>query len=236
MFNPHPRVQVVPITSQHACYVIDDALLAPERWVEHAVAHRGEFNDSPRNAFPGPELGLAQAAVERFAECFATHARSGLGGRRMLGANARLSIATRTPAELKPWQWFCHVDRMGVPPENVIAASVLYLFDNPDLGGTAFYVAERPQAEIDALVRASSTMSAAEFSARSGIAHGYMTASNAWFRKVASIPARWNRLIFYPGTVLHSGEILHPELLDGDPRKGRLTINGFFTCTRKAIA
>lgn len=236
MFNPHPRVQVVPITSQHACYVIDDALLEPERWVEHALAHRAEFNDSPRNAFPGPELGLSQPVVERFSGYFAAHARSGLGGRRTLGANARLSIATRAPGELKPWQWFCHVDRLGIAPEHTIAASVLYLFDKPELGGTAFYVADRPQAEIDALVHASGTMAAEEFAARSGIAPGYMTASNAWFRKVASIPARWNRLIFYPGTVLHSGEILHPELLDGDPRKGRLTINGFFTCTRKATA
>ena len=234
MFNPHPRVQVVPITSRHACYVIDDALLEPERWVEHAVAQRGVFDDSPRNAFPGPELGLAPPAVERFADYFAMHARSGLGGRRTLAAAARLSLTARAPAELRPWQWFCHVDRMGVPPEQVVAASVLYLFDNPALGGTAFYMPKRPPDEITRLLEASRSLEPEDFSAEYGIAPGYMGGSNAWFERVLSVPARWNRLIFYPGTVLHTGDIQHPELLVDDPRKGRLAINGFFSCTRKA--
>jgi hypothetical protein len=59
-----------------------------------------------------------------------------------------------------------------------------------------------------------------------------MTASNAFFEKVATVPARWNRMIFYTGTIFHSGEIVHPQLLSDDPRTGRLTLNGFFTCRR----
>jgi hypothetical protein len=72
---------------------------------------------------------------------------------------------------------------------------------------------------------------AAEFSARHGLQPGYMTASNQWFEKIASVPARWNRLIFYSGMVFHSGDIA-PERLCDDPRTGRLTLNGFFTCRR----
>lgn len=34
MFNPSPRIQVIPIPGRHACYVIDDALREPERWIE----------------------------------------------------------------------------------------------------------------------------------------------------------------------------------------------------------
>jgi len=48
------------------------------------------------------------------------------------------------------------------------------------------------------------------------------------------VPARWNRMIFYAGTIFHSGEIAHPQLLTDDPRTGRLTLNGFFTCRRSA--
>jgi len=47
-----------------------------------------------------------------------------------------------------------------------------------------------------------------------------------------SIPAKWNRLIFYDGGVLHSGDITAPQKLSNDPVAGRLTLNGFFTCRR----
>jgi hypothetical protein len=232
MFNPHPRVQAVPITPRHACYVIDDALLEPERWVEYALAHRGELLDKPGNAFPGPELPLPDTAISRFAEFFARHARSPLGGRRTLRSAARLSLTTRAPGELRPWQWFCHVDRRGVPPGHMAAACVLYLFEDERLGGTSFYMPKRPVAQITALMEASASMPPAQFSAQFGIAPGYMTASNAWFERVRTIPPRWNRMIFYSGTILHSGDIRHPELLTDEPRRGRLAINGFFTCSR----
>jgi hypothetical protein len=50
------------------------------------------------------------------------------------------------------------------------------------------------------------------------------------------VPARFNRLIFYLGTLFHTGEIAHPELLVRDPRCGRLSLNGFFTCRRRIDA
>ena len=232
MFNPHPRVQVVPITPRHACYVIDDALLEPERWVEFAIGHRDEFLDKPRNAFPGPELPLPEAELSRIADFFARHARSPLGGRRTLSSLARLSLTTRAPAELRPLQWLCHVDRMGVPPGQLVAACVLYLFEDERLGGTSFYMPKRPVAQIAALMEAAASTAPAPFAEQYGIVPGYMTASNAWFERVRTIPPRWNRMIFYSGTVLHSGDIRHPELLTDDPRRGRLAINGFFTCSR----
>jgi len=48
------------------------------------------------------------------------------------------------------------------------------------------------------------------------------------------IDAKWNRLIFYDGAMLHSGDIRLPERLSADPRRGRLTLNGFFTSRRHA--
>jgi hypothetical protein len=53
---------------------------------------------------------------------------------------------------------------------------------------------------------------------------------------VLAVEPRWNRMIVYPGTVLHSADIIAPRLLSGDPRTGRLTINGFFACTRSLSA
>ena len=64
-------------------------------------------------------------------------------------------------------------------------------------------------------------------------ADGYMTAGNPWFERIAAVPARFNRLIVYPGSVFHGADIQSPERLDPDPRAGRLTMNGFFVCRRR---
>jgi hypothetical protein len=59
-------------------------------------------------------------------------------------------------------------------------------------------------------------------------APAYPTATNAYFEKMATVPAAFNRAVFYDGSIYHSGDIRHPELLSADPEKGRLTINAFF--------
>lgn len=232
MFNPDPKVQTLALGGRALCHVIDDALLEPERWVEYAAAHAREFEDSPHNAYPGPELGLPDAVSRQLDEFFARHLRRHFDARRTLRVNTRLSLATRQADELEPRQWLCHVDRMRTEPGQCVAASVLYLFRDEALGGTGFYRPLRPLADVAQLVQDSATLAPDDFRARSGVEPGYMTASNAWFEKIAAVPARWNRLIFYSGMTFHAADIVHPERLVSDPYRGRLTLNGFFTCRR----
>lgn len=232
MFNPDARVETLAVAGRPLCHVIDDALLEPRRWVEYATAHAARFEDSPHNAYPGPELALPQAIAAELDEFFARHLRRRFDARRTLRASARLAIATRRPGELEPRQWLCHVDRMRAEPGQCIVASVLYLFHDAALGGTGFYRPLRPLPDIAALVQDSATLAPADFRARHGVAPGYMTASNAWFEKIAAVPARWNRLVFYSGMTFHGADIGEPSRLAADPDRGRLTLNGFFTCQR----
>jgi hypothetical protein len=51
---------------------------------------------------------------------------------------------------------------------------------------------------------------------------------------VLAVPAKWNRLIFYDGDVFHTSDIREAGKLSDDPDSGRLTLNGFFTCSRRA--
>jgi hypothetical protein len=231
-FRSPPRIDAVPLGDGRVCLVIDDALADPHAWVEFAAAQRERFVESTANAYPGPELPLPADAVEALDGYFAQHARRELGGRRTLRRHGRISIATRAPSALSPRQWLCHVDRMEAVPGEAIAASVLYLFDDPALGGTAFFRPRRPLPEIGALVQASARLGPDAFRAYSGLAPGYMTASNPWFERVAAVPARFNRLIFYPGSIFHSPDLGAPEKLDPDVRRGRLTLNGFFVCRK----
>lgn len=232
MFNPRPRIEAITITPQQTCWVIDDALLEPERLVEFACAQRGAFDDAPHNAYPGPELRLPDTLVQPLERFFSQHLRERFELRRVQRATARLSLTTRRPQALQPPQSICHVDRMEMQPGQRIVASVLYLFDNPALGGTSFYMPRRPLEDIAALLRDSATLDAAAFETRHGIAPGYMVESNDWFQRVATVPAKFNRLIAYSGTMFHSGDIRRPDLLTGDPRTGRLSLNSFFVCTR----
>lgn len=235
MFNPNPVIRSLPVAGGHHCYVIDDALLEPERLVDHAVARRAEFEMAPHNAYPGLELRMPDDFSARLDDFFRRHLRQRLGARRTLSMYSRLSLVTLAPEQLQPAQWICHRDRLVAAPGQTIAASVLYLFRDPALGGTRFYLPKRPEAETMRLIHDSVRLPADEFARRYGLQRGY-PAANDWFEPVLTVPAQWNRLIFYDGALLHSGDIRAPERLGDDPRTGRLTLNGFFTCSRGLAA
>ena len=234
-FNPRPRIQTVPIGPGAACLVVDDALLNPDQLVELAVLHGAEFTRAAGSAYPGFELWMPPAFASRLDDFFRIHLRGPLGGRRTLGLNCRLSMVTVPPHELDPRQWQCHRDRVADDPrEFLFAASVLYLFREPRLGGTSFYVPRQAAAETDRLVADSQLLDARGFGARYGLQAGYMAGSNAYFERAAQVGAAWNRMIFYDGGLFHSGDVDDPQLLSTDPTRGRLTLNAFFTCKRSA--
>ena len=169
------------------------------------------------------------------ADYFALHVRKRLGARRTLDLTVRLSMVTVPPAKLEPRQWQCHRDRVADDPAAVLfAASVLYLFRDPTLGGTSFYVPRQSVAETDRLLADSQLLGAQEFSARYGLRPGYMAGSNAYFEHIAQVGAAWNRVIFYDGGLFHSADVGSPGRLDPNPARGRLTLNSFFTCRRSA--
>jgi hypothetical protein len=232
LFNPNPRIQTVPIAGRHVCHVIDDALVDPEALVDYAATHIDTFVEAGHNAYPGPELRMPVAFSAKLDDFFATHLRRAFGVRRTERMYSRLAITATPPERLHPAQSICHVDRLSVDPHHRIVASVLYLFRDERLGGTSFYAPLHPPQVILPMIDDSGRLPPAEFAEKYGIGTGYMTASNAWFEKLVTVPARFNRLIVYEGTLFHTGEIAHPELLSRDPRVGRLSLNGFFTCRR----
>lgn len=234
MFNPQPAIHAVPLFDGRECLVIDDLLADPQAWVDTAARSRDAFV-RPDQPYPGLEAVLPDAVQAALAEHFARHARTRLGGRRTLGVRARLSLATLQPHELEPRQWFCHRDSAGLPPDQCIVASVIYLFHDVRLGGTSFYRPRHSDAVTARLVHDAGALPRPDFEARyPEIAPGYQLDSNAWFDRVATVAARWNRAIFYDGSTFHSADLAAPERLVADPDRGRLTVNGFFTCRRQA--
>jgi Family of unknown function (DUF6445) len=234
MFNPRPEIQRWPILPGHDCLVIDDALLEPERWVALATRERAAFATLGHNAYPGVELRMPDGVSAKLEDFFTRHVRSLLGARRIVRMYSRLAMVTAPPSALAPAQSICHRDRMTDDPDEHIAASVLYLFKDAGLGGTSFFRPRKSERDTAVLVHDSSTLPGEVFFPGYRLPRAYMTESNDWFEKVLTVPARWNRLIFYDGHLFHGGDIRAPERLTDDPSTGRLTLNGFFICRRRA--
>jgi hypothetical protein len=233
-FNPTPVIEEVLLDDGNPVLVVDDVLLHPGQLVDYASEHRASLTPSPHNAYPGIQFPTPDAVREQLGDFFAQHIRSRLGARRTQRLHARLSMVTLPPQALQARQSIPHRDSQGLDARECIAASVLYLFADPELGGTSFFLPKKSDLETRLLVHDSSTLSAADFTQKHGIPAGYFTASNDWFECMGTLAAKWNRMIFYGGNLFHSGHVAAPEKLDDDPCRGRLTLNGFFTCTRRA--
>ncbi len=220
------------ISEDHNCVVIDDFLRDPHEIVEFAADHAGEFSMPEQLGYPGPLFDVnedAMSDIYRFIRSIMTKYFPFLRG----GMNlwTYLSMVTMQPDELSNLQRICHSDP-NPSPERTVYAGLVYLFENEDLGGTSFYRWRDPE-----LVQKATTIDREDpdkclvflqenFPTYRKPAH-YMTESNEIAERLCTIPARFNRLIFYWGGVPHSGAITAPELLSTDFRQGRLTLNAF---------
>lgn len=234
MFNPQPRIERVDVGGLHSAWVVDDFLLDPTALREAAAAQRSAFTAAPHNAYPGLECPLGPEVSVPLSDFFLQHIRARLGARRTLSMYSRLSLATLQPPELRPLQRLCHRDRFGVGADQLVGACTLYLFDQPALGGTAFYRPVRPIDEVNADIRRWNSLTDEAFTQEIAAPPAYLTASNAHFERVTVVPAAFNRAVFYDGGHFHSSHITDPALLSDDPARGRLTLNGFFICRRAA--
>jgi len=229
MFRPDIVPQVLPIPGGGVCLVFDDILLEPDRWRSRAAEFGEQFEPPKHNAYPGRELRLPDTVTAALLGTVSPWLRRHFGIARIVDGYTRLSMVTLAPEQLTPAQSLCHRDRLQAKPGMLPLASVLYLFDDPSLGGTHFFRPLVDDANLTRLLVDSNRMEAEPFFRQYGIARGYMTDSNAYFDKVLTVPARRNRMIVYPGMKFHSGDIGRPEALTDDPLTGRLTFNGFFT-------
>ena len=234
MFNPNPIINAVPLKNGQACYVVDEVLLEPEKLRQLAIDKKSLFSMAPFNAYPGLEFAMPQLISDALRDYFNLHIRHLFNARRTVQMNSRMAMVTLRADQLQARQWICHRDSAWVDPKHCIAASVLYLFDNPDLGGTDFYAPTRPMPEIDRLVHDASTQSNEQFAAKYSVPANYFQGAPAYFEQIGRVPAKFNRMIFYDGRIFHCGDIHAPHNMSADPANGRLTLNGFFTCTLKA--
>jgi Family of unknown function (DUF6445) len=234
LLAPRPTVHTLLVGGGVPGVVIDDALAQPQDLVDLALRHRAAFEPPRHNAYPGIELPLPDAVVSHFVEHFLLHARPHLPARRVLAAHGRLAMVTLAPAALGPVQRVCHRDRLAAADDECAIAAVLYLFHDERLGGTSFFDPLRGADETEALMAALAGPQGAARADAAGLPPGYLVGDCPAFRLAATVRPRWNRLIWYDGGRFHNSHIARPDLLRDDPATGRLTLNLFLRCRRKA--
>ncbi len=230
--NPQLDVRRETISEDHYCVIIDDFLQDPHELVEFAAHHAGDFSMPEKLGYPGLLLGLeynAMTDIYRFIRSKMTmHFPFLRGGMKLW---TFLSMVTLQPDELSALQRICHTDP-NPSPDRTIYAGLVYLFENEGLGGTNFYRwKDHELLEKAAAIELEDPEKGLAFRKEHFPTYRkpacYMTESNEIAELLCTIPARFNRLIFYSGKVPHSGDIVAPELLSSDIRKGRLTLNAF---------
>ena len=134
------------------------------------------------------------------------------------------SLVTNRPEELRPLQRVPHFDHHSP----FYFATVHYL--NPgDHAGTGLFrhrptgYERIPENRYPAYIRAAER----HIRANGLPAEKYINASDDHFELIAELEYRPNRIVMYPGNVLHSGLIVPERDIDADPSSGRLTANLF---------
>jgi hypothetical protein len=231
--NPNPEIQASRITERETCVVIDDFLLNPEEAVAWVCEHRARF-EMPERAYPGLILPVEESHVlelqrfiqKRMSRLF-PFCRGGLQ------FHSQYSLATLQPEEFSWIQRLCHTDPR-LDPARVNYAALIYLFNDPEMGGTGFYRWKDPEflAEMSALQRDDPDAGLDILRDRYAMFReppSYMTKSNDLAELLDVVPAKFNRLVFYSGELPHNAHITRPELLSADPADGRLTLNCFIS-------
>lgn len=150
------------------------------------------------------------------------------------------SLVTTPAQQLKLLQRIPHFDT--TTPHAL--AAVHYLFEppqtissdghQPQASGTAFYRHRKtgfecitPEREL-AYYRALESENDGPHLPKASA--GYIQGSTALFEQIGALHGVFNRIIFYPRHLLHSGIITSDTRLSPDPRQGRLTISSFIDC------
>ena len=138
--------------------------------------------------------------------------------------SCHFSLVTTPPDKLTYLQRVPHVDSLNGHE----LALVHYLF-KADLGGTAFYRHRKTGFEVVDRSRNPEYLQQlqAERAEVERTSTGYIAGDTPFYEQIGQQEGVFNRMLVYRRNSLHSGSPNLTSVAVADPRKGRLSINGF---------
>lgn len=220
-----PRYQVNYVGQERQpVLVIDQFLPQAERLVDYC-AGKLAFNQSdsfyPGLRMPAPpeyDKFIAYQLRQFITDVFSTSIE------KIRGARSVYSMVTTRPQALALQQCMPHCDAY-----NEFNLACVHYLCGPQQGGTSLYRHNSTGFESVNQERERTYMEALNKDVqRHSVARAYINSSTDIFTRTASYEAAFNRIVVYPGYVLHSGNIASSFAFDPNPRTGRLTLNTFF--------
>lgn len=227
--NPMCKITRIAIDAHRDCLVVDDFFLRPQDVVNVANERASDFRLQLRG-IPGALLQPSPLEVAPIRSFISNELSKEF---KFSPDDAVLwtyfALVFRPPEELTWAQRIPHTDP-GAENGRKSYAGVVYLFRDSNLGGTGFYRYKNekfldradelgkqdPEEALEYLKR-----HLAMFRKPSE----YITASCDAAELITKIPARFNRLLCYSGSIPHSPHIENPSLLRCDVLSGRLTLS-----------
>jgi hypothetical protein len=213
---------------QQPLLVVDDFIPQPEQLIRYAL-QQGEVKQVA-GLYPGLRsvapsafgAHLLQYLAQPLQACF------GLAPTQLQQVNSYFSMVCTPATELSPMQSIPHFDR---PCPDELAA--IYYLCGENHGGTSFYRHRSTGYEAITPERQDSYQQAlqADFQ-QHGTPRGYICGDTALFEVIATVPARFNRLVLYRCSSLHSGDIKPDYAYDLNPGSGRFTIASFLSAAK----
>ena len=202
-----------------------DSYLSGVDQIRNYAIHINKFTPS-KSFYPGIRMEVPFAYTAALAQNFKTYIEDffGLSLSDAKKAVSQYSIVTCQPEELKLFQKLPHFD---APSRNSLAI-IHYLCDAPD-SGTALYRHKQSNYEYIDEIRVDGYMQQLkhQFNEPANHPKGYILGDTNEYEVIKPFTAKYNRLIMYRGSSLHSGIIQPDYTFDPSPKTGRLTIATF---------
>ena len=217
------RIQKLSIGAERApLMVIDNVVANPDELVEIAAT---KTYGNVETYYPGIRAKVPLTFQRFLLDILGGEIREffGLDGT-LRFTSCHFSLVTTRPDQLSYLQRVPHVDSLNSKE----LALVYYLFKT-DLGGTAFYRHRNTGFEVVDATRNPEfwrhlQVERAEVERTST---GYISGDTPFYEQIGQQEGVFNRMLVYRRTSLHSGTPKLSLTPETDPRKGRLSINGF---------
>lgn len=226
VFQPGSDVKIDCYSIGNECeplVKVESCMSGAELLKQYAVEHN-KFAPAD-NYYPGIRMPIPLIYTAALAKNLRHYIESlfRIDPRNVKKAVSTFSIVTNPPQKLSLLQRIPHFDAASKKS----LATVHYLAD-ADNSGTAFYRHRKLGYEYVNADRYDIYMQCVKAQFDGKIPPGYICGSTDEYEMIATFTAKYNRLIMYRGSSLHSGIIPETYTFDPSPATGRLTITSFF--------
>ncbi len=222
---PDVHVECMHIGSEREPLLLVDSFIDGAQALKDYAADNNNF-PIVESYYPGKRMAVPFSYSLALAKNLSSYIEGFFGCdlRKVKRAASRFSIVTTPPDELGLLQRIPHID---APSRNNLAV-VHYLTHLVDSGTSMYRHKDSGFEYIDA-ARYESYMTdiRRQFPNPDKYPKGYICGDTPEFEVITSFDSRFNRMIMYRGSSLHSGNIRENYNFDPNPATGRLTITTF---------